>query len=323
MADAAIPGYTASPELEAKLDSLDDNLNPISKEVVEDEPKDAKEETEQKNEAVEQVEEAQEADKSQEGEDDSSESEDEGYTIDDESEDNEEVVAETPTQTETVKRSDLTPEQQYILDNITAIKVRGSVGDGPVQEYEVLSPEQLPNGFNYVDQREMSIANKNFALLESKAVELQNDFRSQESAKAAQQFKELEDNADRADINELQKEGELPKFKTAPDSKDFEKDPATVMIQEVLDFKENLNQRYMDEYNAGRPYRHVGFMEAYAMWRRQNPKVSPEQVAEDAERKNIARRTSGTKSRTAPPKPNVTRGMTSRDLDRYLENLDI
>jgi len=325
MADANIPGFTASPELERKLNALDDNLNPITKELVENED-DATEKTTEENEAVDETEEEQEVVESEEASDDSEESNDEenGYTIDDDSDDEEEVVAETPTETQTVNRSDLNPEQQYILDNIRPIKVRGSIGvDGEVQEYEVLSPEQLPQGFHYVDQREMSIANKNFSLLENRALELQNDFRTQETTKAAQQFRELEDNADRADINELQKEGELPKFKAAPNDPNFEKDPATVLIQEILDFKEDMNNRYMEEYNAGRPYRHIGFQEAYAMYRRQNPKVSPKQQAEDNERKGIARRTSNVKSRSQPERAKVTRGMSSRDLDIYLENLDI
>jgi hypothetical protein len=325
MADAAIPGFTASPELEAKLNALDDNLNPITKDIIENE-EDTTEETTEENEATDEVEKEQEVDESEEASNDNEESSDEeGYTIDDEAEDEvEEVVAKTPTETQTVDRSELTTEQQYILNNISPIKVRGSIGvDGEVQEYEVLSPEQLPQGFHYVDQREMSIANKNFALLENKALELQNQFRTQETNKAAQQFRELEDNADRADINQLQKEGELPRFKAAPDSKDFDKDPATVLIQEILDFKETLNNRYMEEYNAGRPYRHLGFQEAYAMYRRQNPKVSPEQQAEDNERKGLARRTTNTKSRSQPDRPKITRGMTSRDLDSYLENLDI
>ena len=125
--------------------------------------------------------------------------------------------------------------------------------------------------------------------LDQRANELQNEYRAQETNKSVQAFKELEDNSDRADINELQKEGELPKFKTAPNDPKFESDPATVEIQAILDFKEAMNNRYMEEYNAGRPYRHIGFMEAYAMYRRQNPKVDPKVQAEDNERKGIAR----------------------------------
>ena len=331
MADAAVPGFTASPDLEAKLNALDDHLQPIKEELVEDEPKDVEEEAAEENETADESEEEQKESESAETETDNEESsdeevdEDEGYTIDDEenSEADEVVVAESKQEVETVNRSDLTPEQNYIIDNLPPLTVRGRVGENELQDYTVYSPEQLPSGFEYVDQREMSIANKNFALMEQKAVQLQNDFRAQESTKAANQFKVLEENADRSDINRLQKEGELPKFKTAPDSPDFEKDPATVEIQAILDFKESLNQRYLNEYNAGRPYRHVGFEEAYAMYRRQNPKIDPRVQAEDSEREKIARRTSNTKSRAMDSKPRVTRGMSSRDLELYLEGLEI
>lgn len=332
MADAAVPGFTASPELEAKLNALDDHLEPIKEELQEkDESKDVKEETSEENETVEETEEGEEGSESKEAESDNEESsdekadEDEGYTIDDgdDSEDDEVVVSESKTEVETVNRADLTPEQNYILNNLAPLTVKGRIGEGELQEFTVYAPEQLPVGFNYEDQREMSIANKTFALMEQKAIELQNEFRTQETQKSAQQFKELEDNADRADINKLQLEGELPKFKTAPDSKDFEKDPATVEIQSILDYKEELNKRYLDEYNAGRPYKHVGFEEAYYMYRRQNPKVDPKVQAEDNAREGIARRTSNTKGRAIDNKPRVSRGMSSRDLDLYLENLDI
>jgi hypothetical protein len=322
MADAAVPGFTASPEFQAKLDSLDDQLNPVTEELVDEKPKDEAEETAEEQEET--PVESQEADETEESAEESEEGE--GYTIDgdeDEEEAEEEVpVAVTPDQVQTVNRADLTPEQNYLLDNLRPITVRGYVGDGELQEFQVLAPEQLPVGFKYVDERESSIAIKSFNMLEQRATELQNEFRNQQTAKVANEFKKREDDADRYDIGQLQRSGDLPKFRTSPNDKNFEQDPGVVMVQEILDFKETLNERYMQEYNAGRPYKHIGFEEAFAMWKRQNPSVDPKVGREDAERESVARRTSKTQSKSAEGTSRKRGAMNSRELEMYLEGLD-
>lgn len=323
MADAGIPGFTASPELQAKLDSLDDQLNPVSEELIDEKPKDeAEEESEKQKETPVESEEASETEESSEEFE-----EDEGYTIDgdeDEEELEEEVpVATTPDQVQTVNRADLTPEQNYLLDNLRPITVRGRIGDGELQEYKILAPEQLPSGFKYEDEREASIAMKNFTLLEQQATQLSNDFRNQQTQKIANEFKKREDDADRYDIGQLQRSGDIPKFRTDPNDKNFENDPGVKLVQDILDFKEALNQRYMQEYDAGRPYKRIGFEEAYAMYKRQNPGVNPKVSEEDAERESVARRTSKTAGKSAESRSKRPGRMDSRALQAYLENLDI
>jgi hypothetical protein len=316
MDENSVPGFTADPALEAKLNSLDDQLQPIEKDLKDDLP----EESIKDQEVTQDTEPFKDTSDTK---DEPTEGEDEGYTIDGEedTEPDEEVLT---TSTEEAKSStNLTAEQQYILDNLQAITVRGTVGaDGKVQEFTVLSPEQLPNGFKYIDERESSIANKNFALLESKALTLQSDFRTQQTTKAVQEFKAREDAADISDIAELQKAGDLPKFKLQRNDPKFETDPGVQLVQEVLDFKETQNQKYMDEYNAGRPYKHIGFQEAYAMYKRSNPDTTQAaQKAEDAERKAVAQRTSRTKgASTKTGQTKVHSGMMSRDLDALIES---
>lgn len=326
MDENSVPGFTADPALEAKLNSLDDQLQPIEKDLKDESPDEAikDEEVTQEAESVKDDTDSEEqVEDTSDTKDESGEEENEGYTIDGE-EDTEPDEEVPTTSTEEAKSStNLTAEQQYILDNLQAITVRGTVGaDGKVQEFTVLSPEQLPNGFKYVDERESSIANKNFALLESKALTLQSDFRTQETTKAAQEFKAREDAADISDIAELQKAGDLPKFKLQRNDPKFETDPGVQLVQEVLDFKETQNQKYMDEYNAGRPYKHIGFQEAYAMYKRSNPDTTKAaQKAEDAERKAVAQRTSGTKgASTKTGQTKVHSGMMSRDLDALIES---
>ena len=323
MADATVPGFSADPSLEAKLAGLDDSLQPL---VPEDTKEEVVEDDVVEDEATEDEEDKEESEEVDGEADDKEEAtEDEGYTID--GEDSEDEPADEPVQTpDGVKpSSQLTAEQQYILDNISPITVRGVVGtDDKVQTFNVLDPAQLPAGFKYIDDREMAIAVKSFAMLETQAERLQSDFRTQSTKQAADDFKKREDDADRADIGRLQREGDLPKFKAAPNSKDFDTDPASVLIQEVLDYKESTNARYMDEYNAGRPYKHIGFDEALRLYKRENPSVNAEQQAEDEARTKIAKRTARTKgaSEQVKEKPRVHSGMSSRDIDNLIDGLD-
>lgn len=311
------------PTIDQKLDALDDHLQPIKEDLVENEK--PEEPSKDDNEVIEEEKEAPETEEpipdetSEDTPEKGKETADDGYTIDEGEE--EEEAESTPTETVTSK---LDPEQQYILDGLNPITVRGTVGNSTtIKEYQALSPEQLPSGFKFVDEREMAIAAKSFSMLESQATQLQNDFRNQQTQKNAKDFKEREDNADRADIGQLQRDGEIARFKTDPDDPKFTKDPAAVLIQEVLDFKEKQNTQYMEEYNAGRPYKHIGFNEAFAMYRRSNPAKSSAQAKEDEERLDVAKRTTGSKgeSATTAQKPRVHSGMTSMDLDRMIENL--
>ena len=331
MDDNSVPGFTAPPDLEAKLDGLDDNLLPKDQvnEDKKDEPAKPKEEPkkdDKADEAAKDDEPKEDSDKSADTEGDAEVSdegeEDEGYAIDDgEEDDKPEDKKPTETSETTPDKSQLSPEQQYIIDNIQPITVKGTVGDDKVQEFKVYSPEQLPDGFKYLDDKGSATANKAFSMLESKAIELQNDFRSQESTKSAQAFKEAEDTADRADIGKLQRDGELPKFKLEVDDPKFATDPATVQIQEILDFKDKKNAEYLEAANAGRPYKHIGFEEAYLMYKRENPASDPAQDKEDAERKALSKRTRNTvgDKSVEDNKPRVHSGMGSMDLDNLIE----
>ena len=327
----SIPGLTLSPSLDAKLNALDDNLQPLEKEEVKSEDVPTKETTKEDDTAP-QAEEEQEVDESEEAGDDSEESGDEestepaddddsAYTID-EGEEEAEDEEPAPTNSTQASPNQFTAEQQYILDNISPIRVRGEV-DGKVNEYEVLAPDQLPQGFKFLDDRDMALATKSFAMLETKAEQLQNEYRNQATVKAGQEFKAKEDAADRQDIGELQRSGDLPKFTVAPTDPKFEQDPNVQLVQDILDFKEAQNQKYMDEYNAGRPYKHIGFEEAFRMFKREQPaKANQAQVKEDAERKNVAKRTTGSKSNKADaPRPRTVL-RSSRDIDSFIENLD-
>lgn len=311
------------PELDALIEGLptgeeDDKSEDTSEEDTtkdtEEEQVDEKEESEQSEESDEKTD-----DESEETED-SGESED-GYTIDgDEDADTvEEKIEDKPA-------GDLNPEQQYILDNIQPIVVQGTVGDSDkLQEFKVLSPEQLPVGFKFTDDRSREIASKNFSMLESQAQSLQNDFRSKQTVESAKAFREAEDTADRSDIGDMQRDGVIPKFKAAPDSPDFDKDPAVELVQKVLDFKEAENAKYLEAANQGKPYRHLGFEEAYYKYISKNPEKgrSEAQKKEDQEREKIARRTGKTNTSEANVKNSEPAPIfhNKREMENFLETM--
>jgi hypothetical protein len=315
--NAVTPG---APAVADDFSNLDDNLNPIGQDnMVEEETveeADDQEEVEQQEETTDE----EQTDSEQETEEENKDEED-GYSIDEDDEESElpadKAAAETPA---------VTPEGQYILDGVKdyAITVRGTVGKSEeIKEFKVLSPEQLPNGFQYIDGREQAIANKGFSMLEGRARELQQQYQQEQQQKQLQDFNEREQNADRRDIAALQKRGDIPLFKAKVDDKNFEDDPGVKMVQDVLDFKDKRNAQYMEEYNAGRPYKHIGFEEAFELFSKQNPsKSNAAQVKEDKARKELASRTAKSRGNGATTsKREVHTGMTSRDLDNYIESL--
>ena len=338
--DKIIPGLQLDDKLAAKLDNLDDHLEPIKEDLHEDankgKSKKDPEEDPDKEEPTGEEDEELEPEKGSEDEPgeedpepagDGEPGDEEGYTIDegDEEPEKDPDVSKQPEDKGEPDTRQLSPEQKYILDNIAPIKVRGYVGDSDkVEEFEVYAPEYLPNGFKFADEREMSIASRAFGQLEQRAQQLQSDWRNQETQKATNDFKKREDTADRQDIATLQKDGKIPKFKAAPDTPAFERDPGVQLVQEVLDFKEAQNAKYMEQSNAGRPYKHIGFEEAFRMYQRDNPtKSNPAQTKEDKERMTVAKRTSktnGTSTKEASGKARAHSGMSSFDLENLIES---
>lgn len=239
---------------------------------------------------------------------------DEGFTADE--------LEETP-EVETPPSPEPTPanvegmdaETKYIFDNLPNITARIKDGDG-VKEIQLKSPTQLPENFEFASKRDEVLFMNAVSAQENRALQLQSTYQQQQQSTQNQQFEERENAMIRDDVAELQKEGELPKFKTQVGDPEFEKDPATQEVQKVLDFMEERNQQYLNDYNQGRPYRHIGFREAYYMFQRTGQSTQVAQQQEDRERKEIANRTTTPRGLvpTELKKPTVPRGTTVQDI---------
>jgi hypothetical protein len=256
------------------LDGLDDTLEPIT--------------TEEKPIEKEVVtpEEGDKHDDPAKEKDPKDDKKDEGYSAD-ELEDEDEPVA--PPEVPEVNTDGLSPEQKYIVDNLPYMTARVKVGDA-TKELQVKSWTQLPEDVTFATKRDELAFMNALTAQENRALQLQGKFQQDTMQKQNTDFEKRENEANRQDIAELQRAGNLPKFKANADSPDFAKDPATQEVQKVLDYMNQRNEQYLKEYNQGRPYRHIGFKEAYGLYEKQAPidKAKDTQKAEDAERRTVA-----------------------------------
>lgn len=257
----------------------------------EDEQKeDSKEElAEDKEEVKEDVKEASEETGAEEAEAESDD--DEGYYADEGLDDGEDYEPVQPTQQTPTTTNDM---GQWILENLPSIQVVGE-RNGKVVNLEVKRAEDLPRDFQFASEYDRQIFQQNIADQTTRAYRLAEQWNNNQQASEAQRFSQQEDRDIQTDIADLQREGELSKFKHSPTDRRFNDDPAVQETQEVLDFYNNENQRRFEESQRnGRLFNRISFKDAYYLYRRVNPKDSPEQKQRDNVRKAQSRKTANT-----------------------------
>lgn len=218
-----------------------------------------------------------------------------------------------------VDTSGLNAEQKYIVDNLPLMTARIKDGD-TVKEIQVKSWTQLPEDVTFATKRDELAFMNALTAQENRAQQLQQKFQADSTSKQSQEFERLENDAIREDIARLQQSGDLPKFKTKIEDANFSKDPATQEVQKVLDYMHERNKQYLSEYQQGRPYRHIGFEEAFRMYTPTAKKDSA-QKAEDKERKDMADKVGGNKGLTQREmkRPTVKSGTR---IEQILERVD-
>lgn len=247
---------------------------------------------------------------------------DAGYTAD-EVDEIEEDAPTTSVETAQLDTSKLDDEAKYIVEKLPLMVARIKEGD-KVKEVQVKSWTQLPEDVEFASKRDELAFMNALTAQENRALKLQQEFQQTKQTEQNKDFEKRENDAIRQDIAELQKAGDLPKFKARPEDAEFAKDPASQEVQKVLDFMTERNEQYLKEYNQGRPYRHIGFREAYLLYQRANPKASDDQKREDTERKDIAKKTTNNRGLSSRElkKPTVRSGTRVSDiLERYEREL--
>lgn len=294
-------------------DNLDDSLQPVGEQPeTKEDPKDLHPEDPDK----------QDPETPAEGKD--GKDNEEGFTADQlEAEatdaDAKDQPASAKVETPEINTDGLNDETKYIVDNLPYITARIKDGDG-VKEVQVKSPTQLPENFEFASKRDELLFINAQNAQENRALVLQSKFQQDQQNTQTQQFEERENAMIREDVAQLQKEGELARFKTKMDDPKFDEDPTTQEVQKVMDFMENRNQQYLAEYNQGRPFRHIGFREAFYMYQRtEAPKTA--QAQEDKERKELANRLTGNQGLTSTEmkKATVRSGTRIEDILNRIE----
>lgn len=229
----------------------------------------------------------------------------------------------TPDATPPAPTGNLTPEQQFIYDNLPTISTRGA--DGRV--YNVKVDTELPEDFDFANKLEERTFYRNLTAQELNARELRNQFMQSSQSQQATDFEQRENESIRQDVADLQREGAMPKFKLKVDDPKFNDDPAAKQMQEILDVMSERNDQYLQEFQQGRSYRHIGFKEAYDVWAKTSKegKAHTEQQKEDRERKGIADKVTSRPglSVSEMPKPIVRSGTSTRDLMARIDAMDI
>jgi hypothetical protein len=258
--------------------------------------------------------------------------EDDGeFTADDAIETEEQVKEPTgPTDNAGIQLSP--QESKFIADNIgEPLVIRGIRGTGDnAKEVEIkaYSPNDIPADFTFANDQQRTTAQTGFMRLEQKANELLGSYRQTQTQTQAQEFEQRENQGIKADVLELQTEGRFPKFKVRPGEPGFDNSPQAKQMAEVLQVMTERNELYLKQYEQGRPYKHIGFAEAFDLWEAKNPdrqaakKADADQAKEDADRKQVAEQ--GTSNRgmssNGVVKPTVRSGTTVSDILNRLDS---
>lgn len=197
-----------------------------------------------------------------------------------------------------------TPEEKYIVDNLPLISVRLIMSDDSVKTVQVRSAAELPrDAKGYATFHEGEVFKQAVTAQEMKARELQTYYRQHQTQVQAQEFEKKENAAIREDIAELQREGEIPKFKAQPGTRAFDNDPAAKIVQETIDFMNERNAKYLERSYRGGAYRHIGFAEAYELLYasgKDKANVKDGSARKEAARKLVSKQGGSSKTVKAP-----------------------
>jgi hypothetical protein len=179
---------------------------------------------------------------------------------------------------EETKLEPLPDWQKYIIDNLPNIQVMGHQGENADKTFTVKRLEDLPDDFEFASKRAELAFNAALAAQEINARDLLSKYRQEEAQRSQRNFEALEAIDIQNDVNSLQKQGILPKFKYAVNDPRFNDDPAVQESNKIYDFYQKINRSYFDKYqNSGRMYR-VSYEDAAYRYYALNPKEATKEV---------------------------------------------
>ena len=147
----------------------------------------------------------------------------------------------------------LPPIRKFIYNNLPMLSVRGE--DGEV--YHVKTPEQLPDGFKAVDEKERMRFDLEMQSQNARAEDMMRQINAQRESKSAESRQQAEDQEIVDGINKLMEDGIIPEIKAAPNSPEFQQDTGAIIGEAILQYRNQLRAQgeNVSMYTAGKLFR--------------------------------------------------------------------
>ena len=216
--------------------------------------------------------------------------------------------------------SAMPPMNKIIYSRLPYVTAHGKDGD-----IKIKTPEQLPDDFEFASDKARAQYVNDIQAQENMAQQMANYIQGQTRQQQTSAQQREQARAIIAEVNELQKSGDLPTPKAQPNTPEFDTDPAVAVINKVLNYQQQRARQGVS----------LSVRDAYLLCRAEHPDdfKKPETKAKgDDERKAVAKKVAGNNKSTnksaaeesAGNKRKYYRpGMSTQDvLDRALQDLD-
>ncbi len=226
---------------------------------------------------------------------------------------------------------EMNPVNRYIYNELPYLNVQGvrTVGEGDDAKQEVYTlkvktPEQIPDDFEFASPREQAKFNSDITAQSSKAEKMLADIRQNAESQKQQTSQAAENKAIYEGVEELQKQGIVPKITADPNDKAaFAADPGVQRAEKILAYRYELLQKGEN----------VSVVSAGKMFKADNPdlyKEEPPKPNADDERKNKSANVNGggrgtqqQAKKTEDDRPKFPPGTSASDIaDYYNRDLD-
>lgn len=210
------------------------------------------------------------------------------------------------------------PEENRVIYNaLPYLNAEGKKGT-----IQVKTPDQLPDDFEFKNEKAMMRFQNDLQAQETKATQLSNAIMARSEAERRAVAEKAEARAVIGEIDKLQDKGLLPKPTAKQGTKAFDDDPAVLLINEVLDYRAQ----------RAREGARLSVKDSLILYKAEHPeKFAKKEARGDAERRNVAKKIAGNSKATGTAvnnnessKPHYYKlGMSTEDvLDAVLDDMD-
>lgn len=203
----------------------------------------------------------------------------------------------------------MSSELRFIYHNLPYISVRGE--DGNV--YRVKTPEQLPDGFKAVDDKERARFDSEVQVQTQRAEQMRQDIKNNREEYEQQQVSQKESQEIVEGIEALIKQGVVPEIKARLNTPEFNSDAGVVRANEIINLQRQLAQQGEK----------VSIVTAGFLFKAKHPELYTDEAPKpkakttspaDKERKNISRSIAGKSNRGTRSKSDAA---TNRPSGRF------